>query len=81
MNELDKVANNTHNAKADSNSTAELLVFYKKDHVRQLSAHSIETSLVSVDNLVTDILPAPCSAFPSYSLWIVLQVASRMNAI
>lgn len=63
MDELDKVTDNTHDAKADSNSSAELLVFYKNHHVRQLSAHSIETSLVSADDLMPDILPASCNAF------------------
>lgn len=33
VNELDEVADNTHDAKTDSNSSAELLVFYKNHHV------------------------------------------------
>lgn len=63
VNELDEVADNTHDAKTDSNSSAELLVFYKNHHVRQLSAHSIEAFSVSVQSLVPAILPTPCSVF------------------
>lgn len=63
VNELDEVADNTHDAKTDSNSSAELLVFYKNHRVRQLSAHLIEAFSVSVQSLVPAILHVPCSVF------------------